>query len=49
MKNQYIGGIAQKWGLGQFVDLRGACKKEGGGCFLGGDTPMPTMLIHKNL
>ena len=23
LKNQYIGGIAKKGGLGQFVDLRG--------------------------
>ena len=50
MKNQYIGGIAKKGGLGQFVDLRrGLGKKEaggGGGCFLRGevDTLMPTIL-----
>ena len=31
MKNQYIGGIAKKGGLGQFVDLRrGLGKKEAG-------------------
>ena len=32
-KNQYIGGIALKRGIGQFADLRGLGKKEGGGVF----------------
>ena len=34
MKNQYIGGIAEKGGLGQFSDLRAGGvwqKREGGG------------------
>ena len=45
MKNQYIGGIAKKGGLGQFVDLRGGlARKRGGGVFEGGvDTPMHTI------
>ena len=44
MKNQYIGGLPKKGGLGQFVDLRGGLGKKGGGVFEGGvDTLMPTM------
>ena len=41
-KNQYIGGIAWKRGLGQFADFRGAWQ-ERGGVFEGGvDTPVYT-------
>ena len=32
-KNQYIGGIALKRGLGQFSDLRGGLAKKRGWCF----------------
>ena len=36
-KKTIYGGIAQKWWLGQFADLRGGgeglAKKRGGGCF----------------
>ena len=40
-KTDTEGGIAEKEGLGQFADLRGLGKKEGGGG--GVDTPMHTM------
>ena len=33
MKNQYIGGLPKKGGLGQFVDLRGGAWQERGWCF----------------
>ena len=50
-KNQYRVGIAEKEGLGQFVDLRGGWglgKKDGGGIFEGGiDTPIRTMKMLK--
>ena len=36
MKNQYVGGVALKRGLGQFADIRGAWKKRGGKVFLMG-------------
>ena len=39
-KTDTEGGIAEKEGLGQFADLRGLGKKEGGGEV---DTPMHTM------
>ena len=29
MKNQYIGGLPKKGGLGQFVDLRGGLARKG--------------------
>ena len=36
-KNQYIGGTALKGGgaHGQFADLKGACRRRGGGVFEG--------------
>ena len=40
-KNQYVGGLHKKGGLGQFADLRGAWQERWGGWE--GDTPMPTM------
>ena len=40
MKNQYIGGLPKKGGLGQFVDLRGgAWQERGGGVLRGGWYP----------
>ena len=45
------GGLSKKRVLGQFADLRGGWgggglgKKEGGGVFEGGDTPMHTMIF----
>ena len=42
-KNQYIGGIAKKRGLGQFIDLRGGLDGKEGDLFEGKvDTPMHT-------
>ena len=42
-KNQYIGGIAKKRGLGQFIDLRGGLDGKEGGLFEEKvDTPMHT-------
>ena len=35
MKNQYIGGLPKKGGLGQFVDLRGAWQERGDSVFEG--------------
>ena len=39
MENNIEGGLPKKRGLGQFVDLRGLGKKEGGGVFEGGLIP----------
>ena len=36
MKNQYIGGLPKKGGLGQFVDLRGGGLARKGVVFLRG-------------
>ena len=37
----YRGELPEKGGLGQFADLRGACRRRGGSCFWGGvDTPV---------
>ena len=51
IKSQYIGGIAQKEGLRQFVDLRGTWLKKGVGVFKGGLIPQCTLkvgsLLHK--
>lgn len=41
-------GLPKKGGIGQFADLRGLGKEEGGGIFEGeGDTPMHTMANYK--
>ena len=39
MKNQYTGGnyLKRGGGLGQVSDLRGACRRRGGGVFEEGD------------
>ena len=52
-KKPIYGGIAQKWWLGQFADLRGGgglSKKERRGVFLRGvETPMHTMTKKRRL
>ena len=39
LEKWYVGGIAWKGVLGQFVDLRGAWQERGGGVFEGGWYP----------
>ena len=51
LKNQYIGGIAKKGGLGQFVDLRRGLARKRGVVFLRGgvDTLMMLGLIKHDM